>query len=84
MCVAFFYFEPQLARLLLVCICVYIYIHTYTHQYTFICMSTPGWRATQGFLPELNEFYFTTAGEKTVNNCKSISFRILSMTNSFQ
>ncbi len=35
MCVAFLDFEPQLARLLLVCMCAYIYLHIHTHIYTY-------------------------------------------------
>jgi hypothetical protein len=32
--------------------------------------STQGWQRPQGFLPQLDEFYFTTAEKKLLENCK--------------
>ena len=35
-------------------------------------LSTHGWQTTQGFLPQLDEFYFTTAEKKILENCRCI------------
>jgi hypothetical protein len=53
---------------------IYIYIHVYTYIYiyTSIYISAHGWQTTQGFLPQLHEFYFTTDGNKILENCRRI------------
>jgi hypothetical protein len=35
-------------------------------------LSTQGWQMPQGFLPQLDEFYFTTAEKKLLENCRCI------------
>ena len=34
--------------------------------------TTQGWRRPHGFLPQLDEFYFTTAEKKLLENCRGI------------
>jgi hypothetical protein len=46
-------------------------------------LTTHGWQTTQGFLPQLDEFYFTTA-EKNNFGKLQMQCRISSITHSFQ
>ncbi len=57
---------------------IYIHIYMYIFMRTEVSivlrcfMSTHGRRMLQGFLPQLDEFYFTTAEKKILGNCKCI------------
>ncbi len=47
-------------------------------------LSTQGWQMPMGFLPQLDEFYFTTAEKKLFWKIADALFRISPMTNSFK
>ena len=52
-------------------------------KYSFVNKSTQGCQRLQGFLPQLDEFYFTTT-EKKIGKIAGGLFRISRMTNSFK
>ena len=66
----------HVSRPQLVCTLIFVPLKVSSKQKSqglvVIVIATHEWRKTQGFLPQLHEYYFATGGNKIVENCRCI------------